>query len=1675
MKDNDLLIILVVILILVVCYYIYKQCKTKTIETNNKISKGNLSLKKSNFQDTLITKEDNLSIIKFLQKTQLPFIMKNNYTSDGYIYSITDNEFKNLNETDNNSNRFRFVFDDTQENYEIEKYDTSDTSDTTQSEDNTFYYYDLEYYLPDDYNKAIVGYTKFGDQLKKNYLNLDEKYYYGRIFFGSSDTPTSSTISDYENFLKNNLEQDVKNKIKSVSIKIPQQSNNMHITQRLIYISNKDKKNISTRDSYQTMSQTQNFGGNNFDLLHSKFNGLYHNYYFDQLITKNKDNIKNNHKLRFALDEKGLYLVSHNNNKPYGVFYNNTPLWQDEGYSTDYLETISFKSQQLNFSTWITPFTDTVQDIVPGIISLGSSLDTTEFNVGDPISDENQSRDIKYKLENDKDDIIIKQKGGLIRDNNTLQFTKKTQVADPIANNEFQFFDDTIGKINGIYPRYRLHTLFVPIGKEVEFKNQTDDETYLSNEYIALNAVLMSRSDNTIGKLGTKKRKIFTTNDVGYKQFQLMNVENSIDGHRSNIKNLPISADYSKLSPISTSSLYIDRVYCPDEEFPDVEFNERKYITKSEYNIFTNTDTGTTKRLWKYGEKSTDRIQENQNNVIAHKTCKLFNYNNRFNLLDANNNENKKKYLIINNIDDNLGIHNQDEFINDIVSDTSQLNTPYFIPSFNVSDGIEGVLPIENYMVSKSNKSLITTLNKVNETTSDDDKLIYVNTNPINFIKSYYNDMKNNHIELSANLTDIFLIKKISDTTTTTTTTTTPPSGVTIDNDEYYLVKKEGNIFYFLYESSNGLEFLKKFDDSDTEHDKYLFKVFNNNVQPTNIKLTIEDYFIENCTLTIEGQRLSVKKFFNLLENKSRSNLKQLLINYIFDTSISNNDRIPDDIFEDIPENPNKWFAIDYDLRIRLNDLRVLVYNTESKLFEFIDETQLSIDDMSKYKAVFVLNDTTTTTTTSPKKILYIGYTLKSLSNVYFNIEDLSVTGTRLFNISSDDTSFFYKLVDITNNKICHLVYKVIGGIGSFKIEYLETSHFYSVYENGILVKSYSPYINATNNQFIITNPKINLNIEPYSKQTSLEYPNELITEYHYGTDSDKNIYTTDEVKPIFIINILNTPLKGEINVIKDTGCSDTTFKIINKIADIQLDGNSVSGETYKKNHRVEIKTENILNDYIDIQKNSDVLFSEIKSSNEKILENIDNLNTQLTTQIENVKTYNNNLTNDNNTKLSEINKQGQYFRNVINTDIKNKLKKISTLQFNIQTTDKKVRDLKIKYQLKVKYSFGVTQDEEYLNRLIQTIDKTKFSITLLENQLNDRKSEIYKNYVKTNGIINQINNFIYTINKTLNNKKELRENFEDINVSNFNDNLYNKNNELLSNLENILEYSNTYKTKLDERNNLIIEKDKLVIINNFYNKLINSFTSSDESSIKMSFTNLINNLNNIENNLSTNLNKSRTELIDWEEKYATAEFIPIELKTNPELVNQLELEMLDLEDTKERLNKKIININQSDRAQSMLNTLKKINIDINKPQLRDFNPMEGFQNPVFRSAESHNNYFLSFKPMNNNQYKIRVNDKCLNVYGTNNYRLDNCNLSSTSQLFKTQRINTEIDALNINKDQVFDGSNNIKYPYHQIKSTISNDCVNIDRDGISLSTCSSNSLKQRWNLSTEEKICLDN
>ena len=1696
MKDNNLLIILVVVLILVVCYFMYKKClSNKTTISNSITTKTNTtkSNNKSNFQNTELTKEDNLSIIKFLQKTGLPFVIKNNYTNDGYIYSINENKFKSVSsDSDEDNNKFIFKFDETNQNYTIEQPES-------QNGDDIFYYYDMEYYLPNKPNNEILSHSDPNKREQNdNYLNLRRKHYYSRVFMGN-DTNINS-------ILKDNIELDMKNKINTVSIKIPQQSNNVHIPGRFIYLANTHgilirpfglitNESKRTNDSYHTISQTKNFGSNNYESskkLKSDFNNLYHNYYFNELVSKNKDNIKQNHKLRFSLDEKGLFLLSDPNNKPYGVFYNNTPLYRhrhDNSLSTDYLETISFTENQLkknpDYYTHLRPSfenmldTNTYNDITTQ--SFRSILDGANYDNG---VDDSQTGNIKYKKLNG-DDVILKDKGGLIRDNETVQFTKKTKVAEPVSgvDNTYKFFDDNIGKINQIYPRYTLHTLFVPIGKQVSFDTQNDSETYLTNDYIAVNA-LVQNSKNTTGDLSTKKNKIFSNNDILNLNYKLMNVSKdaslTVDNHRSSIDTMNnIRSDYGKLSPLTTSSLYIDRIYCPDEVGNSEQYTpsigEEKHISKTEYNFF-DANGKEIKKLFGYGEKKgTDTIQANLNNVIAHQTCKLFNYNNRFQLLD-NTDDIKKKYLIVDNVNSNLGMYNQDLEENEVVSNNDILNTPYFVPKIDLTDETS----IINFMISKTSKSMLCPLSIVNDTSTTststaststtDDKLVYVKTNPINFIKSYYNDMRNNdiNIELSPNMNNIFKIRKTNNNT-----------GEDSSIQEYYIVKREGNIFYFLYETDDGLEFITNYNDSQGIEDKYLFtelifKNSNNNV-PRLTSDTIEHYFTEDCTITVNNQDLSIKNFLDTIKFKRNSNIIQLLINYIFNTSLTNNDFIPENIFDNIPENPSKWFGLDKDLRIRLNDLRVIVYNKEEQLFELVDETTLSEDELLKYEPVYVLNNNNVPN-------IFIGYDMVSLRKKTFNMNQMTISGTSSFQINKTEITFFYRLKNVENDDILHLVYKNHSqnekGRKTYEIRYLNTIRFYSIYDNGELVESYSPYINAANNEFVISDPKIKLNNEPYSNQIAINYPENIIQKYYYlnANQSPQLPQLTNKpdmktITPKFIMSILNTPIKSGITIQKENICTDSSFKIIYNIENIsKIKNNSIYDNV---NHLVIIKKDTIADDYEKNINNINELFNEEQINQDNILAKVSSLNEDLLIQINNVKKYNETLMDDSKTKLIEINKLGQYFRNIINTEINNKMKKISTVQFNLQLTEKKIRELKLKYQMKVKYSFAITQDKDYLEKLRNQISEMKFSINILENRLNERKSEIYQNYLETNKIISKINNFIYIINRTLKNKQNIQEQFDDSNIYNFNEVLLSNNNILISNLSKLEEATQLYNTRLDERNNYIIEKDKLKTINNFYNNLINSFTNSSDNSIKIIFANIILQLDELEIKILNNLNKSRLELMKWENKYESDDFTPIELVSNPEIVNLLELEIINLEDKKERLNQKINDINKTGKANEMLETLKQINLEINRPQLRDFNPMEAFQNPPFRSAQSHTNHFLSLKPMNNNQYKIRVNDKCLNVYGTNDYSLDDCNLTSSSQLFSTQRINTKIDAMNFNKDQII--SNDARYPYNQIKSTISNDCINMDKDGISLSTCSSNNPSQRWNLSREEKKCLDN
>ena len=75
------------------------------------------------------------------------------------------------------------------------------------------------------------------------------------------------------------------------------------------------------------------------------------------------------------------------------------------------------------------------------------------------------------------------------------------------------------------------------------------------------------------------------------------------------------------------------------------------------------------------------------------------------------------------------------------------------------------------------------------------------------------------------------------------------------------------------------------------------------------------------------------------------------------------------------------------------------------------------------------------------------------------------------------------------------------------------------------------------------------------------------------------------------------------------------------------------------------------------------------------------------------------------------------------------------------------------------------------------------------------------------------------------------------------------------------------------------------------------------------------------------------------------------------------------------------------------------------------------------------------------------------------------------SKYFENIRIDNPSEALRINKVEAV--NKEITYPYHQMVSTISGNCLSINDEGIYVSPCNSNSLEQQWQMKKDEKLCL--
>ena len=137
--------------------------------------------------------------------------------------------------------------------------------------------------------------------------------------------------------------------------------------------------------------------------------------------------------------------------------------------------------------------------------------------------------------------------------------------------------------------------------------------------------------------------------------------------------------------------------------------------------------------------------------------------------------------------------------------------------------------------------------------------------------------------------------------------------------------------------------------------------------------------------------------------------------------------------------------------------------------------------------------------------------------------------------------------------------------------------------------------------------------------------------------------------------------------------------------------------------------------------------------------------------------------------------------------------------------------------------------------------------------------------------------------------------------------------------------------------------------------------------------------------------------------------------------------------------------------------------------------------NEVIKTIKSnYNSQYLSTIANDINKYGILANDKCLSVSGTcpNNrsFCMQDCQkglYTTDSQKFYTNRIYSAADAakiMSISPDRI--NTKNI-YPFNIFRSSVNDNCLTIDNDGIGIAPCNLNNLNQQWSISPDENICV--
>jgi hypothetical protein len=132
---------------------------------------------------------------------------------------------------------------------------------------------------------------------------------------------------------------------------------------------------------------------------------------------------------------------------------------------------------------------------------------------------------------------------------------------------------------------------------------------------------------------------------------------------------------------------------------------------------------------------------------------------------------------------------------------------------------------------------------------------------------------------------------------------------------------------------------------------------------------------------------------------------------------------------------------------------------------------------------------------------------------------------------------------------------------------------------------------------------------------------------------------------------------------------------------------------------------------------------------------------------------------------------------------------------------------------------------------------------------------------------------------------------------------------------------------------------------------------------------------------------------------------------------------------------------------------------------------------PIRTIKNMGNNQILSVmkQPVDSSTYSIRANDQCMYVYDSNDYALKPCAISDeyiNPQFFNEKRIMNEVtEARLLGKKST---SQTQVYPYTIFQHKSTQQCLTFDNEGMYISTCEPNNIYQRWAVSPDETICLN-